>query len=1024
MKNYILKLSVLFGVTLLVGILAYKFDLRTSSNVTTTKPQAKRITLLVYTGQNLLNEFNKTTIDNYPTAAGTFDLATMASQITTQLTQAFSNTAERPLPLVANWNVGIPEYSNGLDPMYMINRLSNGEHIVPTWKLDPYFNDTIGLSYYEESIKKAAELGLPLVFILPSPESALTKDDVYFSMDRSNNPNVITPDGIVLPKLSPFGPNNLWNEVGGQWSTTSLMAQLQEWYPNPPLVLFIDEDKSAKLLWSDLNSSSRYQTQYPLDATDEFKRTLVNAQWVEKYRQLHKGFRDGFTNNNWKQNSKFISRNELAYNMGRTSDWQKNATTTNLHANIWPLTADGLTVNYQLGYDDNDIYYDPRHTINNLPFMLDKAKEINHNFAFQLNIDAKSKIDIPERYRGFTQYALWFLRPSVIRQTPNKTTKDEINPLFQQVVDSVELVHGSDILADFWKNGKLVKTGNSNYNLNIPTVYQSVPREFLLKTSANSTVWAFALEKGLTPNREWLIYVQSPEENLTDIVLTVPAIGDVLVNSSQNGNFYTFSESSQQTIALFSAKTNQQLDSNTTNLDDYISPYLEPVTLPSCDATNSEVQFIKTMSDWSHINDTDKSIFCVSPGDYSEKTITLTTSGTKDKKRYIVLNNGNDIHPGKLEKNNLAKVGFILKDTNYWVIDRMSYWDSYNTISPLKIVNSDYNIINRHFLDNVGKGIYLYPGSDNNTIQQCRIQIDDISLHYDRAAIGLYNNALSNISITNTKIIDNEIKNFVDGFQAIRNPESRTNLNYEGTIIDANKIFITSEIYTNCSGLHDENGSCAYAENALDFKAASNNPNNPVIVSNNHFWGFRHSDQTNSDLGDSGVAIVMHFGVNNIQIFSNVIFNSNWAIVAGSVRDGNYSLNNAKIYKNIFTDIKSITVRLDDTNDVLFTSNIFENMNKLDIPGGTHWGLFGKNQNLSITKNTFYQLDDRTAWFKYPETVFFNSNKFYNTLAGNIVDTNQTLLQKDDIHLENHEIHYDQYTKYPSNIKIQISSSN
>jgi len=541
-KKVIFLLSTV-ALVIVVSLLVYQKQ-HTSLSTTITQKMAKatlQATPLSYKGSTLLNEFNKTTIDNYPTAAGTFDLSTMASQITSQLTQAFSNAAGKPLPLVANWNVGIPEYSDGLDPMYMINRLANGEHIVPTWKLDSYYNDTIGLSYYEASIKKAAELGLPLVFILPSPESALIKDDVYFSMDKNNNPNVITPDGIVLPKLSPFGPNNLWNEVGGQWSTTSLMAQLQVWYPNPPLVLFIDEDSSSKLSWSDLNSSSRYQTQYPLDGTDEFKRTLVNAQWVEKYRQLHKGFKDGFTNDNWKQNSKFISRNQLASNMGTTSDWQKSATTTNLHANIWPLTADGLTVDVAL--DGN------KTLLNNLPFMLDEAKDINPHFVTQLSIDVHQNITDANKYRGYTQMALWLLRPNIIRQMSYEATKADINPLFQEVVDSVELINGSDQLADFWKNGKLVKTGDGKYNTDVPAIYQALPREFFLQTDATSPVYAFAFEKGVAPYREWLIYVQSPEGNLTDVAVTIPEYKDILVDSSNMGNFYVLNENSNDTNA-------------------------------------------------------------------------------------------------------------------------------------------------------------------------------------------------------------------------------------------------------------------------------------------------------------------------------------------------------------------------------------------------------------------------------------------------------------------------------------------
>jgi len=570
MKNNINKYIVFILIGLLIlGILVYK-DI-TKNNLNTVN-QIKIIHSTVkaqplqYTGSIILNKFNKKNIDEYQTAAGTYDIQTIASEVTSTMLTAFSNSSERTLPLVANWNVGIPEYSDGLDPLYLIDRFTYGEHLVPTWKLDPYYNDDIGLSYYKTSIKKAAKLGLPLVFILPSPESALTKDDVYFSMGKTQNPNVITVNGTVLPELSPFGPDNLWKEVGGQWSTTTLMAQLQEWYPNPPLVIFIDEDASKKLSWSKLATSSRYIEHYPTNTSNEFKRTLVNAKWLEKYRQLHEGFKKGFTQKAWKQNVKFLTRNQLASNMGVTSDWINSATTTNQYANIWPLTADGLTINFNLDGDKTDTTDAPHRLLNNLPFMLEEAKELNPNFTYQLNIDANQKIDDPQRYRGFTQFALWFLRPSIIRQTPNKTIKDEINPLFQQVVDSVELIHNSNVLADFWKNGKLISTGSSNYGQNIPTNYQNVPREFLLKTDATSLVWAFALKKDEAPNRQWLIYAQSSEGNLTDITVTIPNFGDILVNALKEGGFYILNESTSQKNSIVQIQTINlnQTNTNTT----------------------------------------------------------------------------------------------------------------------------------------------------------------------------------------------------------------------------------------------------------------------------------------------------------------------------------------------------------------------------------------------------------------------------------------------------------------------------
>ncbi|WP_457744600.1 hypothetical protein, partial [Sulfurimonas sp.] len=384
------KYTIFILIGLLIGgIVVYKNEVQKNLN-TINKPNTSKAIAkaqpLPYSGSSILNKFNKKDVDNYQTGAGTYDLATMASTVTNQMLKAFSNTTEKSLPLVANWNAGIPQYSDGLDPMYMINRLAEGEHITPSWKLEPYYDDSIGLDYYEASIKKAAELGLPLVFILPAPESALTKDDIYFSMDKTQNPNVITTSGIVLPKLSPFAPDALWNEVGEQWSSTSLMAQLQVWYPNPPLVLFVDEDTSSKLSWNDLSNSSRYMQKYPQESTAAFKRNLVNAAWMEKYRQLHKGIKKGFTQNAWKNNIKFMSRNQLASNMGTTTNWINNATTTKQYANIWPQTTDALTINFNL--DNTSTYKE----INNLPFMLHEAKQINPNFTYELSINTTSTI--------------------------------------------------------------------------------------------------------------------------------------------------------------------------------------------------------------------------------------------------------------------------------------------------------------------------------------------------------------------------------------------------------------------------------------------------------------------------------------------------------------------------------------------------------------------------------------------------------------------------------------------------------
>jgi len=535
MLKYILSLTFIAVVTLV-----YLFESENFQKI----PQATEI---YYESTIVIKDLQRRE-DILSTAAGTFNLATMSSAITTEALKAFSDSTESSLPLLAQWNVGIPEFVEAMDPMYMISRIELGEHVLVSWKLDPYYNDSISSSYYEDSIKKAAELNLPLVFVLPAPESALTKDSYYFTLENTTNPNVITTAGDVLEKLSPFGADELWNEVGEQWSSTSLMAQLQEWYPNPPLVVFISEDEAAKLSWSQLSQESRYTT----SGDDNFKRTLVGVEWIEKYRQMHDGFKKGFVNTTWKENVKFMSYNKFSQNL-EESNWLENATLTNHYMNIWPLTADGATVDFILSGSKTDNSVDAPHVLaNNLPFMLNEAKLLNPNFTYQLSLNALSKVTEPAKYRGLTQFALWFLRPSIIRQASQESDREALTPLFQELADSVELIHFNEQLASFWREGSLVNSGESDLNQNIPEQYLNDPRWFLLEIDANpprpwanSTeipVWAFALERGKAPNREWLVYVQSPEGVMNNVTVTIPKYKDVIVDSSVKGTFSTLTE--------------------------------------------------------------------------------------------------------------------------------------------------------------------------------------------------------------------------------------------------------------------------------------------------------------------------------------------------------------------------------------------------------------------------------------------------------------------------------------------------
>ena len=434
------------------------------------------------------------------------------------------------------------------------------------------------------------------------------------------------------------------------------------------------------------------------------------------------------------------------------------------------------------------------------------------------------------------------------------------------------------------------------------------------------------------------------------------------------------------------------------------SQYEESVTIPPYDSLNTEMYLISSNSDWANINDTTIKYFYVLPGDYSnaglssnDYKIVLNTSGTQNNKRYISLYNGNNTHPGKLNNNQLAKVGFIIQNADWWVIDRMSYWERYDGFIPIKIDSSSHNIINRYFASNVAGGtVYIYPNSDNNTIQNCRVQRNDISLYLDRAAFALTNGGLDNISIKNTKILNNEVYNSVDGFQAVKTGSANQNsINYEGTIIDCNHFFIDSLIYTDCNGNQDNNGNCAYAENAIDLKSGSENPNNPFIITNNMMWGYRKADNTNSALSDPGAVIVAHFNVNNVLVDNNLIFDATRGIAVGNPVNG-VAMRNSGFSNNIIYGILGYSIVIYDSDSLIFSSNLNKETG-VDLTSVTfsYWWVFHNStfiktvQNLSV--NTYDNLGVRNS----SSNLLPLNNEYFNSTPGQMSDNTDSIFTTD-----------------------------
>ena len=201
--------------------------------------------------------------------------------------------------------------------------IQKGHHLLPWFSL-PSRTKKIDFTYYEGPLKEAAALNLPISFVSTQWERILSDELEFSSLPADQNPNVVSLNGKILSKVSPFGPVSLWRTAGRHWTSSPLIKRLVELYPDPPLVLFVSNNEHRKLRWHEVTKSLRYRAMYGMGRDDEFKRQVVGDAWVQRYRALQEGMRDGLERPSWKEGSIFIGYGAFGGSaFARGGGWKK-----------------------------------------------------------------------------------------------------------------------------------------------------------------------------------------------------------------------------------------------------------------------------------------------------------------------------------------------------------------------------------------------------------------------------------------------------------------------------------------------------------------------------------------------------------------------------------------------------------------------------------------------------------------------------------------------------------------------------
>ncbi|UCF68798.1 MAG: hypothetical protein JSV80_05785 [Acidobacteriota bacterium] len=504
-------------------------------------------------------------------------MPTVPEAVTIELLRPNDDAIGRPLPVAAHWNTGRPSASQpGWDPDFVMDYLEAGEYVIPGVYLRRPTVEREPASYYE-TLSRARALGVPFSVVFTQWDRPFSDDPRYAGLPPADNPNVIdAADGTtIIYKTDPEGPLERWQEVGAEWAQLPAVDDMIAAYPDPPLVLWVNNFEHPRLLWGEAETSWRFVENHGTATSDEDKRRFVGEGWIERDAALFQSLKNELPVA-WQQVS--IPICYTAFGRGKYGSWS-GWDSKSLHVpgrfSPWPLAVNGSPSYYV--FEDPNVHKETDYQANspqavgsNWQFMLSEAFRDNEDYFWEYSIYdggtarhnwyryIKVQLYDEARYKGYVRYGLWMSRPRIIREfRKSNQDREPYVSYWEALLEAVREVHEDPDLERFWRHGRLIVNDAHphHWQKNLVPGYtdDDVDRNFILDADinpprpwANDTeiaVWALALVLGETPHREWLLFAYSPLRDRDSVMVSIPGYGDVLVNVPRgSGRFWWFTE--------------------------------------------------------------------------------------------------------------------------------------------------------------------------------------------------------------------------------------------------------------------------------------------------------------------------------------------------------------------------------------------------------------------------------------------------------------------------------------------------